>query len=383
MSLLHTLMQRLKPAAHLQAQHSYGAAFKPVQADSLADIYKDAIYLALDIQRGLNIQAQSQFRERLLHQLDTSGGTALAANYSSDEVDDARYAVAAYFDEAVLNSDNPLREFWQAQPLQLELYKDNRSGIGFFTRLERLRQSPERNFRLLELYNLCLMLGFEGRYRLEGRETLNTISAGLAQEIARLRGNKATQLAPHAVLKERRRAFHLRVSVWLWPLLALLGLFFGARYLNQDLDERAARLAQDSRQLAQQSVHIKPDIQSVLNAMLKGRSIGFESGRDLLTPAGAAFLDTLLPVLQSEPEARVALNGHTDSLGAPASNQRLSLARAQAVQRYLTQHGIAAERLQAEGFGASQPIAPNTTAEGQAQNRRIEFKVLSTRQAAP
>lgn len=382
MSFLRALIQRLRPAADLQAQGNYGSAFKPAQAESLADIYKDAIYLALDIQRGSRIQEPEQFRELLLRQFDTSGGQALGANYSAGEVDDARYAVASYFDEAVLNSDNPLREFWQMHPLQLELYKDNRSGIGFFTRLDRLRQSPERNFRLLELYNLCLMLGFEGRYRLENHETLSTISAGLAQEIARLRGNKATQLAPHAVLKERRRVFHLRISVWLWPLLALLGLIFAARWLNHDLDERAARLAMDGRRLAQQSVFIKPDIQSVLNAMLKGRSIGFESGRDVLTSSGTAFLDTLLPVLESEPEARVAIYGHTDSSGDPSGNQRLSLARAQAVMRYLTKKGVAAGRLEAQGLGASQPVAPNTSAEGQAQNRRIEFKVLSTTQAA-
>ena len=374
MNPLRDLFRRLVPRSQLRSND--GASFKPRQAISLADIYTDAIYIALDIQRGSHIPDPTHFREQLLRQLELAGGQALAADYSSDDVQQARYAVAAYIDEAVLNSDNPLREYWQMKPLQLELYHDNRSGNGFFTRLETLRITPEHNYRLLELYNLCLMLGFEGRYRLEGRETLNTICAGVAQEIARLRGKKATELAPHAVLKERRRAFHLRVSVWAWPLLAGVGLFFAWRAYDQDLDRRAALLSEHSRQLAAQTVQIKPDFQSVLNEMLKGRTIAFESGRDVLTPQGSAFLDTLVPVLQSEPDARIAINGHTDSIGDAGSNQRLSLARAQAVLSYLAAHGVAEARLQAQGFGSTQPVATNDTREGQALNRRIEFKVL-------
>jgi outer membrane protein OmpA-like peptidoglycan-associated protein len=111
--------------------------------------------------------------------------------------------------------------------------------------------------------------------------------------------------------------------------------------------------------------------------MLKGRTIAFESGRDVLTPQGAAFLDTLVPVLQGEPAARIAINGHTDNIGTPASNLDLSERRARAVVRYLAGRGIDGARMEAHGFGADQPVADNATREGQAQNRRIEFRVLS------
>ncbi|CAN5380031.1 DotU family type VI secretion system protein [soil metagenome] len=358
------------------ARASHSSAFRPRQAVSLPDIYTDAIYLALDIQRGSRIENPPHFRAQLLHQLDASGGAALGAGYTPEDVSEARYAVASYIDEVVLTSANPLREHWQGHPLQLELYNDNRAGEGFFTRLDALRQAPERNYRLLELYNLCLMLGFEGRYRLEGRETLHSIAAGVAQEIARLRGGKATQLAPHALLRERRRAFHWRVSVWWWPLLALVAAVLGYCWLDDELTQRTASLSHHATVLATTPVGLQPDMQSTLDALLKGKTIAFESGRDVLTRQGAAFLDTLVPVLQGEPAARVAVDGHTDGVGDAASNQKLSVARARAVVAYLVGHGIAAARLEARGFGAERPVADNATREGQAQNRRIEFQVL-------
>ncbi len=70
--------------------------------------------------------------------------------------------------------------------------------------------------------------------------------------------------------------------------------------------------------------------------------------------------------------ARVRIAGHTDGVGDPEENQRLSEARAEAVRDYLVSHGIDASRVEAVGYGDTQPVASNDTDEGRAQNRRIE-----------
>ncbi|MEF7612875.1 type IVB secretion system protein IcmH/DotU [Aquincola sp. MAHUQ-54] len=352
---------------------------RPAQAVRLADLYGDPLYLALDIQRGCQVDHPEHLRTQCLAALDEAGGRALAAGYDAAQVADARYAVCSYLDEAILHSDNPVREFWQVKPLQLELYGENLAGEGFFGRLVTLRHAPEANFRLLELYHLCLMLGFQGRYHLESGEELAHISAGLAQEIGRLRARPATPLAPHAVLRERRRSWRIGVPLWAWPLLLLAGLAAGYHALWQRLHARSAEVAAAVARLDTLAPTAAPDLQSALDTLLSGKTVAFTRGRATLAPEGAAFLDTLLPVLAGEPEARVAIEGHTDSSGPPQANQALSEARARSVVQYLAARGIDAARLSARGFGATRPLADNGTPAGQAANRRIEFRVLPAR----
>lgn len=86
-------------------------------------------------------------------------------------------------------------------------------------------------------------------------------------------------------------------------------------------------------------------------------------------------LDQVVDTLNRYPEVRVEVDGHTDSVGTDAYNQGLSSRRAQIVAIYLTDHGIASDRITGvEGFGESHPIAPNDTANGRAQNRRVELQ---------
>ena len=74
----------------------------------------------------------------------------------------------------------------------------------------------------------------------------------------------------------------------------------------------------------------------------------------------------------------MVVEGHTDSQGSASSNQDLSQRRAEAVRDYLVSRGIAGDRLTAQGFGPSRPIADNGTAEGRANNRRVEIVIPPT-----
>lgn len=86
-----------------------------------------------------------------------------------------------------------------------------------------------------------------------------------------------------------------------------------------------------------------------------------------------AELDAFAEFLKAVPSANGELQGHTDSVGAAAYNQKLSQRRADAVKSYIVGKGVDAARLTAKGFGESQPVADNKTAEGRAQNRRVLF----------
>lgn len=118
-------------------------------------------------------------------------------------------------------------------------------------------------------------------------------------------------------------------------------------------------------------------LQSTLDEALAGIQINFASGSSQLPADGPAQLDTLVELLANVPEGTVvAVEGHTDDQGDALSNQTLSQERAQSVVDYLVEAGVDADVLRAVGNGESQPIADNGTAEGRAQNRRIEFDVV-------
>ncbi|HEX7338591.1 MAG TPA: OmpA family protein [Rhodanobacteraceae bacterium] len=94
------------------------------------------------------------------------------------------------------------------------------------------------------------------------------------------------------------------------------------------------------------------------------------------TSASLDILQQAVDTLQRYPDVKVAIDGYTDSVGTDAYNQKLSQRRAQIVYNYLTSHGIDASRLEGPtGFGEADPIATNKTADGRAQNRRVEMKV--------
>jgi OOP family OmpA-OmpF porin len=111
------------------------------------------------------------------------------------------------------------------------------------------------------------------------------------------------------------------------------------------------------------------------------RGITFDFNKSTIKREFAPVLDEAAQILTDNPDVRVTVEGHTDSIGSDAYNQRLSERRAAAVKNYLVARGIAADRLETVGYGESRPIAPNTTPsgkdnpEGRAMNRRAELKV--------
>ncbi|MEF3193254.1 MAG: OmpA family protein [Halothiobacillaceae bacterium] len=104
--------------------------------------------------------------------------------------------------------------------------------------------------------------------------------------------------------------------------------------------------------------------------------ISFDVGRADIKPQFTRSLDNVANTLRQYSQTRIEIAGHTDSTGSAAYNQRLSENRANAVRSYLANRGVAPERMFAVGYGPSRPIASNATAEGRAQNRRVEIIVI-------
>ncbi|RZK34103.1 MAG: OmpA family protein, partial [Hymenobacter sp.] len=112
-----------------------------------------------------------------------------------------------------------------------------------------------------------------------------------------------------------------------------------------------------------------------INTTLELKNIFFETASFQLQPVSFTELDKVVQLMTDNPTLKIQISGHTDNVGLPAANLKLSNNRAKAAVDYIISKGIAATRLTYKGFGATKPIADNGTETGRAKNRRTELTV--------
>lgn len=106
-------------------------------------------------------------------------------------------------------------------------------------------------------------------------------------------------------------------------------------------------------------------------------NVFFDSGKSSLRAESNKELNELAEYMALKPSLVIEISGHTDNVGVPEANQKLSEDRANAVKQYLEKKGIAAERVTAKGYGDTQPVAYNDTPQGRQKNRRTEVKIIT------
>ena len=109
----------------------------------------------------------------------------------------------------------------------------------------------------------------------------------------------------------------------------------------------------------------------------------FDTGKSTLKPGALRTLDKLASFLQKNPEQKIRIEGHTDSVGSEESNIALSQRRADAVRQALLDKGVSEAQMEATGLGEAYPVASNNTKAGKQQNRRVEVLFLNTEEGAP
>lgn len=338
---------------------------------------------------------------------------ARAAGSAPEAVLGARYVLCTAVDEAVANTPWGVQAGWNKQSLLVQFHNETWGGEKVFQLLARLAQDVPAHRPLLELIYCVLALGFEGRYRVldNGRSQLESVRQRLAELIRKDRPPLEADLSPHwrgqgLVGQALRHA----VPVWVVSaalLLVLAVAWFGARVvLGQRSDATYAAVAAlrapgvptpppaampAAPRLAR---FLEPEIREGLvtvtdeadrsTVRLRGDSF-FASGSAEPMPRTHPVLARIAHAL-SEVQGAVLITGHSDnvpirSLRFP-SNWQLSTARAEAVQAALAAT-VAPQRMRAEGRADAEPVASNDTADGRAQNRRVDIVLFTHPAGAP
>lgn len=185
----------------------------------------------------------SALRTRLEDLFRTFESRAIRAGYTESEVLAAKYALTAVLDESILLSELPAKEEWLGRPLQMVFFDDFSAGEEFYVKLDAVRtgKSP-RSGDVLEVFHLCLALGFKGKYGdARGAERRRVLMDAIAAEIAQARGVSAEAplspqgLPPEASVGAARQLRFLGAGpLWVVPLtvivvVLILVIVFGIR----------------------------------------------------------------------------------------------------------------------------------------------------------
>jgi type VI secretion system protein ImpK len=204
------------------------------EAKSLLDLLYDGLYVVFMLKNGQRPSQAGSFREHIRSFLLEFERGAATLNAPAEDVFLNKFAFCALVDETMLMTPSAARDEWERRPLQLELFGEQLAGERFFEHLEKLRNERPARVQVLEVFHMCLLLGFHGQYVLEGSEKLKYVTGRLGDEIAHLKGKRAS-FAPHWEAPDRI-THTLRNEVPLWviasvfaclALLAYVGLQWG------------------------------------------------------------------------------------------------------------------------------------------------------------
>jgi type VI secretion system protein ImpK len=164
----------------------------PSRRGQLALVLQEVLTATVRLRANRQVAADAEsFRAHVKHLLSGAQREARRLGYSSDDVSLVLYAVVAFLDESVLNSAQPMFSSWPSRPLQEEIFGGHMGGEVFFQHLRQLlaSQDSENLADVLEVFHLCLLLGFQGRYSTTDRGELRGLSTAAGEKIHRIRGS--------------------------------------------------------------------------------------------------------------------------------------------------------------------------------------------------
>ncbi len=180
-----------------------------IKEQSLSNLCTDLLLIIIKMRETTDLGETAALRKLVNYYISQFHKNCLRAGFSPEMIEQVKYALVTTLDETVLSIPGEARDFWITNPIQLEIFGDNIAGEEFYRKLDQLMQSPDENRSILEIYYLCLCLGFQGRYLMKDPQQREVIIKRLASILVK-REAAFDSLSPHAI---RRNFFGRSLGV--------------------------------------------------------------------------------------------------------------------------------------------------------------------------
>jgi len=330
----------------------------------------------------------------------------------------ARYCLCTFVDESALSTPWGASSAWSRQSLLSAFHGETWGGEKFFSVLERMLREPAGHVDLIELLAVILLLGFQGQYRIaeRGQAKLTDIQSQAVRVLRAQKGEVERELSPHwrgatdigVPLARYLPVWVCAAAAGVLLLVAYLGFSFSLSGYTDPVDTQVRAVGREiavpARAVAAERWVPPPaktlDLAGFLAPEIAAGLVKVhdEPGKTTITLPGAGLFASGSATLNSRSQpllkriadalntvrGNVIVTGHTDSDPIPAglrlrfaSNFELSQQRSESVAKVLTSTIDTPARIKSDGRADTEPVAPNTSAENKALNRRVEILLLA------
>lgn len=206
---------------------------KATQTQNLSTLCTDLFLIIIKMREVNDLGETAALRKLISYYINRLEYNCLRAGFTTETITLVKYALVATLDESVLSVPGDARDFWITNPMQLEIFHENIAGEEFFNKLTQLMQNPEKNKEILEIYYLCLSLGFQGKYLLENPQQRETTISNLAKVI--IKNSKSfISLSPHGLPPfSARKAMGVKryTLIPLWVTASLMALIISVLWI--------------------------------------------------------------------------------------------------------------------------------------------------------
>lgn len=196
----------------------------------LAKYCTEFLLFTLHLRRTENPGHPASLRESVKNALSKLEQKCKEVQLSYQDYQHAKFALVAFLDETVSIPSWQYNDAWKRNPLQFELYQRYDAGEQFFERLAHLRKDPRNNLEALEVYYLCMSLGFKGKYEFVGRDQLAILQDNVYREIQPFLRSEVRQLSPEGYPREALLE-NVQREIPLWVIFAVAGSIMLLFYL--------------------------------------------------------------------------------------------------------------------------------------------------------
>jgi len=217
---------------------------------TLAELASESLILILQLRATDDYGNAESLKNRIIEMFDRFEHNARNTGIDNEKVRLAKFALIAFLDETIISSSWNQKDSWLTEPLQLKIFDTFNAGEEFFNYLSELRQRSSSNKDLLEIFYLCLALGFKGKYQLQSPENLRRVIDDLNLELHPEMYSAVDAISPNGKPKETFiQTTKGGLPLWIYPAAAIIIFFIFYFIMSNSISAKASEVVEPLKNL--------------------------------------------------------------------------------------------------------------------------------------